>query len=73
MIDIFHDILQGKTRPGVSVQYAVVTAVAGGRPILRFTGEDENSSKTYTSIKSYVPAVGDRVIILNNIIIGGWS
>ena len=76
MIDSMMDIMhrqKGNERNQVNVQYAVVDKVADGRPVIRFTGEEGSSSKEYICVKPYVPAVGDRVMILNDVIIGGWA
>lgn len=42
---------------------ATVTGVTGGL-YLQFYGEDEPSSKSYKRLNSYVPAVGDVVLVL---------
>ena len=47
-------------------------AVSGERAVLRFAGEEGNSVKGYRFLKSYVPVVGDRVILINDVIIGGF-
>ncbi|MCL2704092.1 MAG: hypothetical protein FWE91_10865 [Defluviitaleaceae bacterium] len=54
------------------MQYATVASVVSGQPFLRFAGETGNSQKAYKFLKSYVPAAGDRVIIVNGVIMGGW-
>ena len=54
------------------VQYAVVAEVTQGQTFLRFSGESEKSPKVYKRFKSYVPAVGDRVMLINDVIVGGW-
>jgi hypothetical protein len=54
------------------VQYARVMDISAGRPIIRFSGEEENSSKIYSHLKSYIPTISDRVILLNDVIIGGF-
>ena len=43
-----------------------------GEPVLRFLGETLVSSKTYKRMKHYIPQVGDRVMLINQIIVGGW-
>jgi len=59
---------------GASIQYARVHDLSDtGEPILIFPGEVLPSKKIYVRLKSYVPNVGDRIMILNNIIIGGWD
>ena len=56
----------------VKVQYAKVVSLKGGEAVIRFIGESVSSEKTYKRLKSYVPTVGDRVMLINDIIIGGW-
>jgi len=55
----------------ISIQYARVAAVIEGRAVLRFAGEEVNSPKEYRCVRSYLPQVGDRVILVNDVIIGG--
>jgi len=62
----------GQRNTGIDVQYATVASVVSGQPFLRFAGETGNSQKAYKFLKSYVPAAGDRVIIVNGVIMGGW-
>lgn len=42
---------------------AKVTAVTGGRPVIRFNGETADSSKAYKYLSSYAPTVGDYVLL----------
>jgi hypothetical protein len=65
------DIVQN-AQSGVSVDFATVHSVNSGRPILIFGGEAAPSAKEYKFLKSYIPAAGDRVMLLRGIIIGGW-
>lgn len=37
---------------------------AGGRPTVIFDGEEVESTKEYPYLNSYVPAIGDRVLLL---------
>lgn len=55
-----------------TIQYATVTGITpSGKAIIRFTGDKAPSEKIYPSLKSYVPAIGERVMLLNNVILGG--
>ena len=56
----------------MTIQYAVVAVVVDGQPFLRFAGEEENSPKTYLFVKSYIPTAGDKVLLINDVIVGGW-
>ena len=56
----------------LAVEYAtVVQLTIQGEPILQFPQESLPSPKTYRRLKSYTPAIGDRVMILNGTIMGG--
>ncbi|MCL2528470.1 MAG: hypothetical protein FWE42_08620 [Defluviitaleaceae bacterium] len=56
------------------VQYATVTGLTpDGRPIIMFAGDSIDSNKKHPQLKSYVPAAGDMVQLLNGVIQGGWQ
>jgi hypothetical protein len=63
------------------LKHAIVERIADdGSPILVFVGEESPSQQSYINANpSYVPQVGDRVILVgqrgstNDIIIGGWA
>lgn len=57
------------------IEYARVVAFAeNGEPLLQFTGETVASPKSYVRMRHYDdPRIGDRVLVLNNIIMGTWS
>ena len=59
---------------GVRREYATVGALAdNGEPLLRFSGEQAVGQKIYARLKSYdTPVIGDRVILINDIILGAW-
>ena len=58
---------------GMKIEFArVVALTAAGEPVLQFSGERLLSQKTYVSLKSYEPEVGDRVMLINDVIQGGW-
>lgn len=58
----------------VTIEYAtVIQLTLQGEPILQFAHETLPSPKTYRRLKSYVPQPGDRVLLINGIIIGGWT
>ena len=64
-----------KKANGVKVEYARVAAFSyHGEPLLQFTGESTVSQKVYMKMNHYTnPQIGDRVLVLNNIIMGTWS
>lgn len=43
---------------------ATVTSISNGRPYVRFYGEGVASQKPYKYISGYVPAVGDKVLMI---------
>jgi len=60
---------------GLNLEYARVAAFTDNKePLLQFLGEQTISPKVYTRMKHYNnPELGDRVMLLNNVIIGGWQ
>lgn len=46
------------------VRLGTITSTSGTRPNVRFDGENTASSKGYPFIASYVPTVGDRVLLV---------
>ena len=42
-----------------------------GEPLLRFAGEQMASPKIYPRLKHYMPEAGERVLLIDDIIIGG--
>ena len=54
---------------------ATVEAFAdNGEPLLRFEGEDTVSQKIYVRMRHYGdPRPGDRVLVVDGIIIGTWT
>ena len=60
-------------KSNIVVQFATVIQLSiDGSPIIQFDGDKLPSGKLYPFFKSYIPVVGDRVQIINNIIQGGW-
>jgi hypothetical protein len=59
----------------IRVEYAKVVALSENRePLLQFIGETMASPKIYPRMTHYNnPRVGDRVMLINDIIIGTWS
>jgi hypothetical protein len=55
------------------IELAVVTGLTNGRAVITFDGDGAASRKVYPSMKHYIPAVGDRVMLIKGVIIGGWS
>ena len=70
--EFFGDVHGAKNT--TKVDYAQVGALAdNGEPLLRFVGEQAVGRKIYPRLASYNDAdVGDRVIVLNGIILGRW-
>jgi len=66
---------QRQPTPTTKVEYAKVVAFDGsGAPLIRFVGETVASSKIYAKMRHYNnPQIGDRVLLINNIIIGTWT
>ena len=60
---------------GAKIEYARVAAFTdSGEPLLQFMGETSTSPKVYSRMRHYNdPRIGDRVLVLNNIIIGTWT
>ena len=60
---------------GAKIEYALVVAFAdNGEPLLQFINETTASPKIYPRMRHYNdPRIGDRVIVLNNIIMGTWT
>ena len=57
-----------------SVRFAaVIELTRNGEAIIQFDCDLQPSQKIYKSLKSYEPAVGDRVMIVENIIVGGFN
>ena len=65
-----------KKPPTVRIEHATVVRLnSDGEPLLRFLGEQIASPKIYPRLESYVPKVGQRVILMGSpgsmVIIGG--
>ena len=57
----------------IVIEYATVIQLTHQlQPIIQFIGERRPSMKTYPAMKHYNPAIGDRVMLINGIITGGW-
>jgi len=71
----FYNGSKPQSQGEIQVEYAEVAAFsATGEPLLRKTGETTTSPKIRPKIKSYDnPSIGDRVLLINDIIIGTWS
>jgi len=71
----FWGVLRRKTKQKRQPRIESATVVAltlQGKPIIAFMGTILPSKKTYPHMKHYTPAVGDRVLLIDGIIIGGW-
>lgn len=66
--------VQGMSDPrGITdIKTATVTSLDGGKAIIRFDEDSQPSQKVYKAFTSYTPTVGDRVMLIRGIIIGGW-
>ena len=65
-----HDLEKGRV---TTLDAFVKEVLPNNRVLLRFQGEDKNSSKRFICMNHYVPIVGDRVLVVKDIVIGGWS
>ena len=58
----------------VKIEYAwVIQLTHQGEPIIQFDGHSLPSQKTYRRMRHYSPQIGDRVQLINGVIIGGWK
>jgi len=55
----------------ISIEHARVHSITPGGARLIFLGESAPSEKVYPGVDSYVARVGQRVILIDGIIIGG--
>uniref|UniRef100_UPI0032611151 hypothetical protein n=1 Tax=Clostridium sp. NkU-1 TaxID=1095009 RepID=UPI0032611151 len=58
-IDELQKLFEGEK----AYRMAVVENVTGGRPYIRFFGENMASQKPYKYLQSYTPVVGDKVLV----------
>ena len=57
----------------IKIEYAtVIQLTLQGEPIIQFPRETLPSKKTYRRLKNYSPQPGDRVVLINDVIIGGF-
>ena len=57
----------------LKIEYAfVINLTYSGEPILWFPREPVPSPKTYTRLRNYSPQPGDRAMLINGVIVGGW-
>jgi len=69
-----HEAAKRDKAEQMAVRYAKVTGItASGDPVIRFVGDKEPSQKTYVRLKSYVPEAGDMVMLIGEVIVGGWK
>lgn len=74
--DLFMKVMLAKDdKPGggITVKIAAVTSLSSGKAMIQFDEDSQPSLKPYKALKSYTPVVGDRVMLINNVIIGGWT
>lgn len=55
--------IQNMSEPTKTFRMATVERVESQRPYIRFYGEDTASEKAYKYLQSYIPAVGDKIIL----------
>lgn len=68
--DEFKRLLFGDAK-GNYVRFATIASgYISGRPTLIFDGESTATIKQYPYISSYTPTAGDRVMVVNGVIIG---
>ena len=63
-----------KAPKSVDIKFARVTGISGAEVFIQFDGDPAPSQKCDRKrLKSYVPAIGDRVMLINDVIIGGLT
>jgi len=68
-----NEVGKNGAKAGTFERKAFVTGLTpDGRPIIKFTGETIPSKKIYIHVKNYTPEVGDMVMLIGDVIIGGW-
>ena len=68
--DEFKRLLFGESN-GKYVRFATIdSGYISGRPTLIFDGESTATIKQYPYLSSYTPTAGDRVMVVNGVIIG---
>jgi len=72
MMDAIQFVDTFKYKPSnIYVQFATVDAAYNsGKPKLLFDGETAISTKGYEHLESFAPAGGERVMLINGVIIG---
>lgn len=60
---LFNTITNAKSKKEAQTRMAVVTSISGNNIYLTFYGEEEMSQKPYKRLDSYVPAIGDTVVL----------
>lgn len=69
-MDAFLDAFKNEA-PKKLVQFAAIeSGYVSGRPRLVFDGESVATVKAYPYISTYTPVAGDRVMVINDVIIG---
>jgi hypothetical protein len=59
---------------GTGVSFATVIAIdADGSAVIQFAGDEGRAQKKYPALRSYSPVIGDRVMLILGVIIGGWT
>lgn len=68
--DKFIEVMSSKPKINLIKYGQVDPNYSGGRPKIKFDGEDIVSGKAYPYLSSYVPTANDRVIMLDGVIMG---
>jgi hypothetical protein len=55
------------------IMTARVVNIIDGKPVIQFDEDSAPSLKVYKHMKHYNPVIGDRVMLIKGIIIGGWA
>ena len=63
----------GGQNSGITLKTATVISISNGQAVIQFDEDETPSQKIYKAVESYTPAAGQRVMLINNIIIGGWT
>lgn len=68
---LFLDIMTPTPTKQVTVKFGYINSShTSGRPRVKFDGEDAPGVKTYPYLSSYTPTANDRVIVIQNVVIG---
>ena len=60
---LLNTITNSKKEEEAQTRMAVVSSIRGGNIYLTFYGEEEMSQKPYKRLDSYMPSIGDTVVL----------